>query len=512
MSFPVVNASISSQTDLLSNQQIQGLLIGQKTSLGSAISGKLYTNIQNNSDFESLFGSHSIVADMIRNFKAYNKTTRVDVIPLDDNGSAVAATGSLVFSGTATQDGTYVINIGSNYNYSFTISVSNGDTATDIGDSVEIAINNNNDIPVSALNAAGTVTLTALNGGTVLNNLGLQIIGSITGLSTLVNKMSGGANDPSTTGIFDVVGNTRYQRVVMPYEYGVNVLTAFLDPRFNTVNAVEDGVGVVSVTNTFATLNAIGDNENSASLVIHGNILVNETNYKGSALFELDYNVSSQFAAISLLRLTSGADISEFVVSPASNDQVGGINISSLPYFNTPFYNLNVIDPQYVLMDNEVSELNDSGIFVLTNNVANNTVVSSQVVTTYKTDAAGNNDDTFKFLNSVDTSVAIRQEYFFYSKARYAQTRLTTGDVQPNTGMVNTGTITADFTGLYDTLSESQYTLTVAGEDALNYYKDNLNVTITNYALGQVNASGIYPIVSQMRQLTIPISINLQIG
>lgn len=239
------------------------LFTGQKTAAGSAVSGQLYSEIANDNSWDTLFGANSMLAGMIRAARAVNDQTRFDAIPLDDSGTGVAATGTVTFSGTATEDGILTINIGSRNDYSFELAVSDTDTATIIGDALEAAVNGNTNIPITASNATGTVTLTADNKGTEFNSCSLEYQGSVAGVTVTLTAFASGANDPDLTNIFDVVGSDRYATIIFPYGYGTTFITDFLDPRWQIDNIVLDGIGIASYTDTLANIKTAANLLNS---------------------------------------------------------------------------------------------------------------------------------------------------------------------------------------------------------------------------------------------------------
>jgi phage tail sheath gpL-like len=507
MSQPRINATILSSVNSILPVPQRVLFIGQKTSAGSATSGALTQNIPNDGSEDDLFGENSMLAAMVRNFKLINQVTQIDAIALSDNGSGVAATGTIVLSGTATAAGTLVFNIGSRLNHSYSVDVATDDTAATVATALEALIDADTTAPVTAGVSTATVTITAVNKGTAANSIGTEVVGSVAGISVTITKLNSGATNPSMTNVFNVVGQQRYQTVCGPVEYGVSTYTDFLEPRFNVDNRVLDGVAILSATDTYANLVSTYTTENSHELVVLGNRLVNSSTYKGSSIFEIDYCIAAQFSAIRSLRLTDGADLTSYVVSPTAGDQVGGVSLASLPYHNTPFPYLPTIDIGQEFSQDEEDDLNTAGVSILANNVSRTEVVADDIVTTYKYNTLGAVDTTFKFLNSVDTASAIREAFFNYAKNNYAQTRLTAGDTVPNASMVNTNSIAADAKGLYRTLSGSDYMLVSAGEDAADFFSDNLVVEIVDLALGQVSESMKVQPVSQLREMSIPITI-----
>ncbi len=170
-----VNIIPSAETAANTAQKI--LFVGQKLPAGSATAATLIENITNGGAEDALFGAKSMLATLIRANKVRNQQVQIDVISLDDNGSAVDATGTMAVSGTATEAGTLTIVFGSERNHKADIAVADTDTATVVGDAIEAAITADLKSPVSASNTTGTVTITAENGGTYGNSIPLEIRG-----------------------------------------------------------------------------------------------------------------------------------------------------------------------------------------------------------------------------------------------------------------------------------------------------------------------------------------------
>lgn len=503
---PRTTVSIIPANTVVANADQKILFIGQKIG-GTATAGALVENILENTE-DALFGAKSMIAGMIRAARKLNKVNRFDAISLDDNGSGVAATGSFNVSGTATEAGTIFVTVGSAKNHKYSIAVANGDTATVIGDAIEAAITADTKVPVSASNTTGTVTITASNDGTNGNWIALGIEGSVAGVTTTVTGMSSGATDPVLTSVFDVVGNNRYQAVVWPYASDVSELTSFLDARFNVDARVLDGVGFTQKPDTLANhLSALGA-LNSETICFGVDKLESETNYAGPAVTELPAVKSAMFAAIRALRLTDGVSVSQFVITAnGPRDAFGGPALASKPYFNTPFPDLVPIKTGRGWTDTEIEQLHDAGGWVIGNNSAGNEVISGEVVTTYKNDSAGNPDVSFKYLNYVDTLSGIREYFYNNIRKQYAQSRLTTGNLEPGRDMANSLSIATFIEGLYLDLSGDDYVLVQSGEAAFKYFKNNLTVAI-DMSIGRVTITMLVPIVVQGREFVVSMQLS----
>jgi phage tail sheath gpL-like len=425
---------------------------------------------------------------------------------------SIAASGSIVFTGAPTANGTYTIDVGSSINNEYTISVTNGETLSAIGAALAAAINADTMSPVTAINTTGSVALTAKNKGLEGNFISLRVKGSVTGVTVAVNVMSGGAINPTITNVFSVITDERYQTIVWPQTYTSSILSSFLESRFNVDNDLLDGEGIIGATDTFANLQTLGNSLNYKTLVYIGDKKIVDTYYKGASILELDYVRASEFAAIRSLRLTEGANISRYVLTTTGLlDNTGGMSIASLPYFNTPFYNLPLIDPQYGFSKDEITQLNTAGITVLANNPDATHIIAGTTISTYKRDAASNSDVTFKYLEYVDTASNVREYFYNNSRSRFAQCRLTAGDVVPQRNMVNPKIISAFFDELYEDLA-NQYVLTQTGIDQttgiefLSYFKANKTVTL-DLEVGSATVTMIVPIVTQLRKIFVQMQV-----
>lgn len=504
---PKVSVNIVPATTDVENTAHKILFIGQKVAAGTATSGALNENLANDNSEDTLFGANSMLAGMVRAAKKVNQVTRMDAIALDD-AAGTAATGSIVVGGGATEAGTLVVTIGSATNHQYSIAVADLDTPTIIGDAIEAAILADLDCPVTASNAVGTVTLTADNDGTLGNDIGIAVSGTVAGVTVALTAMSGGATDPTLTSVFDVIGTNRYQTIIWPYAAATTVVRTLLDTRFNDANRVLDGVAITGAHDTLAdhitTLGAL----NSQSLVFITDKTEDTSTHKGAAMLEMAPIKSAHFGAIRALRLTADASISRYVITTNGPlDSYGGPALASKPYFNTLLPDLPLVPTGLGWDNTELESLVDTyGGTVFGNNVAGNSVIAGEVVTTYKTDTAGNPDVSYKYLNYVDTASNAREYFYNNLRARFAQSRLTAGDVIKGRDMANDITIEAYTTKLYQDLSGADYVLLQAGEDALKFFKLNLSVTL-DLASGTATVQMTVPLVTQLREILATMKI-----
>ena len=505
---PKVNVNIIAASTTAANTAQKILFIGQKTAAGTATAGALVENVANGGAEDGLFGQNSMLATLIRANKVRNQQVQIDAIALDDNGSGVAATGSFDISGTATEAGSLTVIAGSEKNHKYSIAVASGDTATVVGDAIEAAILADLDSPLTASNTTGTVTVTADNDGTYGNLIPLEIRETVAGITTGVTTMASGATDPVLTTVFAPVAGQRYQAVVWPYPADTTELRAYLDPRFNADGVVLDGVGFTATNDSAANLTSTYNALNSQSLVVFGGKLESETNYAGGDIVEIPMVKAAVFAGFRGLRLdTAGFNIADLVITANGPlDSFGGPALASKPYFNTPFADLFPVKVGRGFTDTEIESLKDAGVSVMGNNIAANGIITGEVVTTYKTDIAGNPDITFTFLNYVDTASQVREYFFNNNRKRFAQSRLTEGDTKVGRDMANEAVIRSFNRRLFQDLSGVDFVLLESGEDALIFFDTNLIIAIDK-ELGKVTMQMASPIVTQLREIAATMKI-----
>jgi len=512
ISQPNVTVNIIAANADVSNTPQKVLFVGQMLAAGSATERTLIENIGNSkSDINALFGAGSMIAEMILQAREINELVQFDAIPLDDNVTAVQKTLDISFTGAFTVAGTVQVVLGSERKYTIESSILAGDTTTEVAAKVSGAINLI-DCPFSATPSLGVVEIEAKNGGEIANSIGVKaVIDGCAGLDVgLVNPVVG-ANDPSLIAVLDPVIGNRYQTIVWPYVDDVSEVVDFLDDRFNIDNDVLDGIAITTFVDTYSNLITAGNALNSKSLVVIGDVVetvdVTQSVKIAPAILEIPYAVSSQIAAIRSLRLTDGASISQYVISRAGAlDSFGGAALASKPYFNTPLALLPTIDTGEGFSKTEIENLFDSGIMVLGNNISKTGVLMGEAVTTYKTDPASNPDVSFKFMNYVDTASGAREYFFNNLKSRFAQSRLTEGDLIAGREMANAELIAAVCTGLYSDLSGADFVLLQAGEDALKFFKQNLVVTL-DLDVGQATIQMKVPLVTQLRTIIATMQI-----
>lgn len=199
----------------------RGLIIGQVLSSGTMPTGAPLI-CQGVAETQRQAGNGSMLALMVEQWRKSDPFGELWMLPLADDGSAVAATGSVEFTHVATAAGTYVLYIaGQRVLTAITTSM----TTTQMATALAAAVNAIPSLPVTASPSTATVTLTAKNGGAAGNDIILteNFLGAAggevmpTGVTTTVTAMASGATNPTLTNPLLACGMMPFDFIALPY-------------------------------------------------------------------------------------------------------------------------------------------------------------------------------------------------------------------------------------------------------------------------------------------------------
>jgi phage tail sheath gpL-like len=276
----------------LPNNKQRMLIIGQKVSTGS-VDQLIPTLVFSDKQAETYFGAGSICHLMVRAAIEANPYLDLTVVALDDAGAGVAAEGTVTITGPATSAGVLTLYIG---NQKVEIAIDKNDTATDIGDALVAQIAKQPDLPVTAANVAGVVTLTAKNKGLCGNDIGLGYeLTNAAGVAVAIVAMANGATDPTLQDALDAVFAERYEIIASPYNNQTD-LTTLRDHLDNVSGPLEQrpGVGVYGMNGALATATTLAGQINS------GRILCAYLRYTAANTkrMSMPYEIASAMAAV----------------------------------------------------------------------------------------------------------------------------------------------------------------------------------------------------------------------
>jgi phage tail sheath gpL-like len=505
---PKVTLNMIPRDQTVGLENHRNLIVGQMLS-GSASAGLVQDLPNTNAEINALFGARSHLAMLCRAYRSVNKYTAVDVIALAD-ASGTNATAVLLVAGTATEAKTIYVDVVSSQNHSYEIDVEVGETEATFTAKLLAKVALDTQCPFTIAKSTDsatddTSTFTSSHDGTVSNSWMIRIRDafgrpvSVAGLTFTLTGWTGGATDPSLTSVLDPTENIRYHGVVWPSAYSTSVVKTWINARFNLDNDIKDGVVFQWVADTFANVKTAATAMNSPSFLMMTNEAMNTAYWKGPHLPESPDVIAVKFMAARARRFEADISISDLVVTNEFNDQFGGRHTCTLPYFNTPFQNVGQPERGAGYTYAERLELEGAGVSVIGQNLPNNAVIAAPMVTTYLNDTAGNEDDSWRWLNWRDTHAVIREFFVNNLREEFAQYRLTSGRAVSGYAIADEELIRAFCYQLYDDLSDEA--ITVAGRAARKVFEENLAVGIVADQR-KVTLNMVVPMVSQLGLIT----------
>jgi phage tail sheath gpL-like len=489
----------------------RALIFAQIGSGGTASAGLTTEVPRTPAEINALFGATSMAAFLCREFRRINPWTVLDVRGFADNGSGVAAYGTITWSGTATADGSFYVTVGSKRQHRYKVDVAIDDTAADIATALKALADADAAAPTAAtITTSTTSKFTAVSKGTWANGFPLIVEGAVAGITYTVTGFANGATDPSLTGAFDVLANTRHLHMLFPSTWERTGLKDWLDSRFNVDNDVKDGRCILwepNATDDIDDLKTASLAMNSASVVLLTNRPNATAAWKGPHLPEAPDLLATIFGAARARRYETGVSVSDIVATNESLDQFGGVELCSLPYFNTPFLGVGQPLAGTGYTQQEQVELEGAGITVVGANDSQTGVLAGAVVTTWQADVAGNDDSTWKYLEWIDTHSAIREILVNNLRKKFSQYRLSFGDEVAGRAIVTPAMMRAYIMELC--LGMMDQCLIVKGQVSRQYIQDNMVVSF-DLQLRQAQITLKVPMVSQLEAIQGVISYTFQ--
>lgn len=251
-------------------QAYRALMLGQKLSGGTA-PANTPVRVTSVAQAKTLFGDGSMLHHMAEKWFANNKSTELWVIPLDDNGAGVKASGTLTFTGPATAAGAINLYVAGR---KISVAVAVSDTATAIAAAVAAAINAKPYLGITAVAAMGVVTMSYVHKGIMGNEVDVRLNyfegeALPAGVGCTIVALASGTLNPSLTAAISAMGDTQYHIIAFPYT-DAQSLTDFeteLTSRFGPTRQI-DGVAFAAKNANFSGLTSLGDSRNSPHVSI----------------------------------------------------------------------------------------------------------------------------------------------------------------------------------------------------------------------------------------------------
>ncbi len=374
------------------------LIVGQKLAAGSLTTGTL-VEITRADEAYAYFGEGSIGAEQVVAFrKKANKTTPLYALALADAAGAAAATGTITFAGAISVASTIYFKIGGR-RFKFTALAT--DTPTQMATKLAAAINGDTRALVTATSALGVVTVTARNAGACGNEIDIRVDRKVaplpTGLTATVVAMSGGATNPDLQDALDVIENSWFTKVQMPWNDTANVqlFAEWLKSRY-VATAKLDCHGFVGKRGTYGQAATFGDLTNCA-FISHSVFNKSPTP---------PWAISATEMAIAAFHLT--------------NDPARQLKSLVLPDVEAP-------DEADQFTDEERNLLLSHGISSYLC-MDDGTVVINRMITTYKKTTLNVADDAWLDIMVAATNSRIRYDWAGYVHLMYPRAKLIDDD------------------------------------------------------------------------------------
>lgn len=400
------------------------LLVGQMTSAGSATANTVYQP-SSPDQAVSLFGAKSQAAQMVKAYKTVDPLTELFVIPVADDGSGVAASGSITWTGTATEGGEISFYTGGRRT---PVAVVKGDTAATLETNALAAMALQNDLPVTVAGDSGTgLDFTAVNKGTIGNQIFLgvcQLPGEHVpaGFTVTVTAMASGATDPSYSSAVAALVEDQYNTIALGLcsATPTGLFVTELESRWGPMRAIE-GQAFAAKYDTRANLTTLGNSFNSLSLTVVG--------AEASALLPLPWELAAATAALSAQR--------------AQVDPARALTGAIYPGFSAAKRGTGFTRAERdILLSDGISTVKAA---------SDGRLLSERLVTTWQTNAQSIPDTSYQDLTTVRLLAALRYSLRARISSRFGQFKLMDDGnvIPPGQAIVTPSTIRGEVIALF---------------------------------------------------------------
>jgi phage tail sheath gpL-like len=450
----------------------RSLLIGQKLAAGTAIPGEPLL-VQSLVQVLQTCGQGSMLAAMAARYLTIDQFGALYILPLLDNPAGVAATGTLTITGVATQSGTVNQYIAGTL---VQVPVYVGDTAAIVATGLVDAITANLDLPCTAANAAGVVTLTAKHKGLAGNDIDLTLnyLGtaggeySVPGITIVAVKFANGTANPLLT---DALGNlldTAFDFIGLPYNdtASLNAMQEFFSDATGrwAWNEALYGGGFCAYRGTLGQATAFGEARNDQHMACMA--------YQGSPDPVWIWAAEVTAWCASSLRVDPGLPL-QYITTTLKAPQIA--DRWSLGERNTLLY---------------------SGLSTFRIG-DDNSVIIERMATTYQENAAGAPDNSYLDVETMYGLMFVARDLAIYLLSKYARKKLVsdTTVILAGSNCVSAPLIRASVISEYRALEAAGYV-----QNSATFAK---NVIVQNAGNGLVKILAPVDLVNQLRQMAI---------
>ncbi|MEK6788507.1 MAG: phage tail sheath subtilisin-like domain-containing protein [Pseudomonadota bacterium] len=378
-------------------------------------------------------GRGSMLAAMIARARAIDPFGELWYIAVPDIAAGTAATGTITVTGPATTAGVITLYIAGRR---LQVAVAAADTATIVAAAIVAAITADTDMPVSAANAAGVVTLTCRWKGLTGNDLvvienyrgALGGESTPTGLALAIVAFSGGAGTPTLTATIPAMGDEPYDFIAQPFSDATTLATFSTEMgdtagRWSWLRQVYGHI-YSGLRGTLASLSAFGVTRNDQHATVWG--------YENDCPMPV-WEQAAAYAARNAVFLR---------IDPARPTQTGSLDGLLVPRAGKRFGNT---DRQTLLSKGIATAYSAVGVLYV-----------ERAITTYQKNVYGQADNSYLDSETLHTSAYVLRFLRNRVVSKYGRCKLANdGTRYDGDGIVTPKTIRAELISAYGELERA---------------------------------------------------------
>jgi phage tail sheath gpL-like len=457
---------------------LQTLLIGQMLSTGTATPNVPFL-ASSQTLVNTSCGVSSMLANMMNVYTGDDGFAEIWILPVLDAAGGTAAVNTITYTGPATASGSLSLYI---CGVLVSVAITSGDTATIVATNTVAAIALNPQLPVTAVAAAGVVTLTAVHKGIAAGDVDLRLnyLGPINGqntpagLTVVFANTTPGATDPTlTTALANLTG--QYAFICNPYSGATQV---------GQVQAIQS-----DVNGSWSWLSNTGGGQFSA--------------YKNTYATVQTYGVTNNLQHLSVFGISSSPTPVSSIA--ASYCAVCANSLRADPALPLTAIIMNgvmapAVSQQYTRLMRNV--LLYDGIATWTANAAGQ-VILERAVTSYQTNTVGQPDNSYLDVNTLYTLQAWIATAKTQVSSKYARVKLVNNatPIRPGTNTVNPNAIQSEVVAVYQATTDAGLT-----QDVPTFIK---NVAVQQVSPNQCNVYAPIQIATGLYQLAFDVAFTL---
>ncbi|MDD9910185.1 MAG: phage tail protein [Ahrensia sp.] len=373
---------------------VKSLIIAQKLPSGTLPELTLQ-EIVNPDDAITFLGQGSIGAAQVKAFRSANRTTPLYVIALEDADGAVKATGGITFSGAISRAVVMRFLIGGKQ---VRVTFEAADDVDAMASKLADAINDDDELLVTAAAVAGSCNVTCRHGGEIGDEIDLRVDARAQpvpdGLTIGIFDMSNGSGNPDVSRVYDEIANLWFTEETHPWVDPTNMAHSAVELRDRyTAMSKLDCHGFYFKRSTYGQLGAFGELTNEPFITAMG------LNRSPTPSWE----AAASVMGIAAFHLT--------------NDPARQLRSLVVPGLVAP-------DPADRFTETEQDLLLRRGISTF-DHLDDGTTVISRMVTTYKMSNLGTPDRAWMDIMVPRTMSRIRYDWNVYVSLLYPRAKLT---------------------------------------------------------------------------------------